>query len=589
MANLATVLNTRELESAVRVIHCVKDRKHFQITASASEEFFHVRIPLNKISLSASTKRDSDTIVIDKNDLKIGRTVAGFVPKVIILRGHNKVEALKANGEMFANVWIGASAMKKLCIMADDAISSNELQQHLQIQISKQYKGTKSNDGSAPYGGPWIRDIYPFENYLIFDNNGDTYRQPYVLDPITRVVALSGTPTKVYQEYSDVPKGLSTKEGAKAKAAVAVIESASAIPVLPSSRSVQYYTTTMSQEQDFDTINDSGKPLGMNRGTGITEIGTLTNYGAPNSEYANPPLKTMMNIEEALRVYLAMIADGTHKPLPPMFDPSSTITASRYPNEYREAEIAARSIGETISVIDFMRWQNKQLAASAPTKCGLSASAFAYIGDPKDISTWHYQCNSLEAIEASLDELDSTSYVPKEAKSDVHASLQVHAKKFSQSKRDKMAKEGTAKPDGSYPINSPKDVENAVKDFHRANGSPSDKAHIRKRANALGVGDPFAEVKADDASFETTTQAKGKKIKAGMPMPSVSTPKVSSPAPSVSAGGPASGKSFKIGTKVETKHGKGIVSDKPSKEHYEVHHTSGKVAVLHKSEVKKRA
>jgi hypothetical protein len=73
----------------------------------------------------------------------------------------------------------------------------------------------------------------------------------------------------------------------------------------------------------------------------------------------------------------------------------------------------------------------------------------------------------------------------------------VNAKDFSTKTRKSMAKRGTAKPDGSYPIEDSEDVHNAVMDYNRSSdATPSDKAHIRKRAKALGMGDPFGEVKA---------------------------------------------------------------------------------------------
>jgi hypothetical protein len=73
----------------------------------------------------------------------------------------------------------------------------------------------------------------------------------------------------------------------------------------------------------------------------------------------------------------------------------------------------------------------------------------------------------------------------------------VNAKDFSTKRRKSMAKQGTAKPDGSYPIEDAEDVHNAVQDFHRSSdATPSDKAHIRTRAKALGMGDPFGDVKA---------------------------------------------------------------------------------------------
>lgn len=84
------------------------------------------------------------------------------------------------------------------------------------------------------------------------------------------------------------------------------------------------------------------------------------------------------------------------------------------------------------------------------------------------------------------------------------------AKNFSDVRRKKLAKTGAAKPDGSYPIENEQDVNNAVADFHRASGSPSDKAHIAKRAKALGLGDPFQKTVASAKAhlgFKTDTES----------------------------------------------------------------------------------
>ena len=42
-------------------------------------------------------------------------------------------------------------------------------------------------------------------------------------------------------------------------------------------------------------------------------------------------------------------------------------------------------------------------------------------------------------------------------------------------------------PDGSYPIRSAKDVENAVRDYYRSGKKPDVKAHIIARAKAIGA------------------------------------------------------------------------------------------------------
>lgn len=61
-------------------------------------------------------------------------------------------------------------------------------------------------------------------------------------------------------------------------------------------------------------------------------------------------------------------------------------------------------------------------------------------------------------------------------------------RQFSPEQRKKMSKEGTAMPDGSYPIGSVSDLKNAIQAVGRA---PADKrgavkSHIKKRARALG-------------------------------------------------------------------------------------------------------
>jgi len=49
---------------------------------------------------------------------------------------------------------------------------------------------------------------------------------------------------------------------------------------------------------------------------------------------------------------------------------------------------------------------------------------------------------------------------------------------YTKAARELLAKEGKARPDGSYPIQNVRDVEHAVEDFGRSNGSDEDKQHI---------------------------------------------------------------------------------------------------------------
>ena len=59
-------------------------------------------------------------------------------------------------------------------------------------------------------------------------------------------------------------------------------------------------------------------------------------------------------------------------------------------------------------------------------------------------------------------------------------------RKFSEEEREKMASKGTAMKDGSYPITTEQDLKNAIRAYGRAADKPGVKAHIKKRAHALG-------------------------------------------------------------------------------------------------------
>lgn len=60
---------------------------------------------------------------------------------------------------------------------------------------------------------------------------------------------------------------------------------------------------------------------------------------------------------------------------------------------------------------------------------------------------------------------------------------------FSAEERQRMAKSGEALPDGSFPIANRQDLENAIHAIGRASDPDKAKAHIKKRARALGAED----------------------------------------------------------------------------------------------------
>lgn len=58
-------------------------------------------------------------------------------------------------------------------------------------------------------------------------------------------------------------------------------------------------------------------------------------------------------------------------------------------------------------------------------------------------------------------------------------------RKFTEEKRKKLASEGNALPDGSFPIENVQDLKNAIKAHGRAKDPEKAKRYIKKRAKAL--------------------------------------------------------------------------------------------------------
>lgn len=69
------------------------------------------------------------------------------------------------------------------------------------------------------------------------------------------------------------------------------------------------------------------------------------------------------------------------------------------------------------------------------------------------------------------------------------ARMTIIKRDFSQEERDNLASTGAAMSDGSFPIKSKSDLENAIHDWGRAGSKPSVKDHIISRAKSLGATD----------------------------------------------------------------------------------------------------
>lgn len=96
-------------------------------------------------------------------------------------------------------------------------------------------------------------------------------------------------------------------------------------------------------------------------------------------------------------------------------------------------------------------------------------------------------------------------------------------KDYSKAERDEMAKNGQALADGSFPIANETDLKNAIQAYGRASDKAAAKAHIIKRARALGLtsllpDDWTQQNSADDENLEeraVSPEVERRRVRAG--------------------------------------------------------------------------
>jgi hypothetical protein len=140
----------------------------------------------------------------------------------------------------------------------------------------------------------------------------------------------------------------------------------------------------------------------------------------------------MLNVREALAIFLNLLKSGMKGPMTHSWSPVMIATDRFLINACSEAEVAAKMAHKKIDTLAFVRWQHDTLTQKGPpTKYGLYASAYAYVGDSKDISTWFLQSDTKDEVKKSLRLVMQCEGVPDRKKEAIKLKLQAIKKKLS--------------------------------------------------------------------------------------------------------------------------------------------------------------
>lgn len=310
-------------------------------------------------------------IVVEKNRKKWGYVAAtDFWPPAVIVAGAARRHALLERGDIHAYAWVENGALE---IKADDQIGSNELMGKLNDLLNTKFFGNAKQPGPGQ-AWPYIKEVYPFEQYTVFNYRGQDYRQHFILDPVERDVKLINGSIAVQQKFVN----------------------ACGTGPMPRVQTGIHYA--------YAPVDSPG-----NRMT----------QGAKNSELITMIVRDWTNIQEAVSVYLTAVKSGNRKPLRPSF----------YPVQLSDAgKILGPLVKAGIDPFDFAIWSEEQKKKAVGTGEKVAKKKFAYIGDPKDKSTWKLPIHDPSHARNVLARLNQTQGIPSSAKPRVLQKIRRSAK-----------------------------------------------------------------------------------------------------------------------------------------------------------------
>lgn len=338
-----------------------------------------------ELMMSAANRSMTSAIVIVANKNGVGRVDStGYTPKCIVAAGAARRARLLDNGIVLSWAYVQDGAGME--IRADHEIGCSELLVKLGDLVNERMVGASAQSfANLPGGCPWIMEVYPFEGYSIFQYKGQKYRQAFALDPVERIVGLSGEPVKVDEKFVDAATqttgGWIPRNQTGARYAYAPPQSA-----------LSYST------------------------------------GGKDSELISQVFRNWRNITEAAAMYVAYAKASQTlpgaKPMRPAFAPVSLTDDGKI-----LAQLNARGPG----VFDFAVWSAGEQEKEPKTKShggdDVPMDQHAYVGDKNDTSTWHLPVDTPGRARAALARINQTQGIPANKKAGVLHKVQRAAKK----------------------------------------------------------------------------------------------------------------------------------------------------------------
>ena len=300
-------------------------------------------------------------IVVEKNRKNIGTIEAtGYTPTAIITAGAARRNYLLEKGLVHAWAWVEAGSME---LNADQMIQPVELLEKLNGALQNKFFGMQGAVPGQAY--PFIEEVFPFEGFVNYSMRGQRYKQPFILD--NREVRLTGQVTACGEPSPTAGNGLNKESMPRVQTGV------------------RYAYAPM-------------------RGNNQT-----TTRGALNSELMTQVIRNMSDINEAVDMYLNAVKNGLYKPMKPAFAPVNLSDTGK---------ISAALMKANIAPLDFVRFSVFALeqAATKKTKShggeDVPMSKHAYVGDPKDPSTWHLPIDKPGRVRNALSRINQTHGIP---------------------------------------------------------------------------------------------------------------------------------------------------------------------------------